>query len=62
MVLGDLNVVLNESEKLCEGREVQGVSTELNDFLISISLVDLRYYGQKYTWTYSNTWCKLEKF
>lgn len=33
MVLGDLNVVLNESEKVCEDRVVQGVSSELNDFL-----------------------------
>lgn len=61
MVLRDLNVVLDESEKRCEDREVQGATNELSEFLNDTGLLDLCYYGHKYTWTNSHTWCKLDR-
>lgn len=61
VLLGDLNVVLNSTEKVVEAGELPAVSTELQEFLGASGLEDLRYYGQRFTWTNHHTWCKLDR-
>lgn len=48
-MMGDLNVGLNEEEKLVERGSVHGITNELSDFLEHVDLSDLKYYGLKYT-------------
>lgn len=60
-VLGDLNVVLSQEEKVVEEGSALAVSTELSDFLCEAALEDMKYYGQKFTWSNHHTWCKLDR-
>lgn len=61
VVLGDMNVVRSADEKMVEGGEVSGVTSELIDFLCEARLEDLKFYGMKHTWTNHHTWCKLDR-
>lgn len=61
VVMGDLNVVLNSSEKVnVNGLHCQ-VGMELSDVLSGTSLHDHKYVGQQFTWDNGSTYCKLDR-
>lgn len=61
LLIGNYNVVLNAEEKIKENGESPDTSSELEEFMQEASLVDLRAYGCRYTWTNSHVHCKLDR-
>lgn len=61
IVMGDLNVVLSSDEKMLEDGSVAVVTNELREAIEQTELVDLKYYGQHFTWSNGHTWCKLDR-
>lgn len=61
MVLGDFNVILNSDERLHESGIVRDSGDELELFLSTMRLADLRFLGNVYTWTNDHKSCKLDR-
>lgn len=61
LLLGDFDDILNADERIHESRVVRDSGEELETFLCSTSLTDLRHMGCRYTWSNGHTRCKLDR-
>ncbi len=61
MIAGDLNTMLNSSEKWNEVATLNSVGFELQEFIDKTDLEDHGYSGPIYTWSNNHTFCKLDR-
>lgn len=60
-IMGDFNVVASVEEKITKDGYARAVSEELMEVMVECEISDLRYYDDKYTWTNSHIYCKLDR-